>query len=79
MILCFEIAIDCTKWDWMKCAGTARIAQCSTECTEGLTSGACIQFLGKSYDKCSNCFSLVEKTKRIGKKNIFFACMRLVS
>ena len=67
LMLCLKIAADCTKWDWLKCAGAAHSAQCSTECVEGLTSRACISYLGSSYDQCSNCFFLVEKINKMGE------------
>ena len=51
----------------MKCSGAAHAAKCSSECEDGLTSRACINFLGSSYVQCGSCFSLVDKIKAKGE------------
>lgn len=60
-------ANGCSRLDWMKCAGVAHSAECATECDDGLTSPACISFLGQSYVQCGSCLSTVEKIKAAGK------------
>ena len=50
--------------NWLKCAG--RVAQCTSQCVEGISATACISCMGSSYDQCKGCFSLIEEVQKQG-------------
>ena len=49
-------SFSCSPFDWFKCA--AKVAECASVCSDGITEPACISCFGGAYDQCKGCIGL---------------------